>query len=100
MNKKLINVYVSSFASYDLEGSVKELIGDLNIYIEDYGDDCFLESDGLDLLFLYRKRLETDKEYVKRIKKEEIALKMEKFKKAQKEKRELKEYERLKKKFE
>lgn len=100
MDKKLIDVYVIGYNIYDLEGSVKDLVERLNIDIEDYGDDCFFDTDGGDRLHLYRKRLETNKEYDKRIKKEARATKMDIYKKAQKEIRELKEYERLKKKFE
>lgn len=98
MSKKIISIFICNISPYDFEGSVKYIIEELKIDISTYGDDCFFNYDG-ETFLLYRKRLETDKEYSKRLKIEAVIEKMELYKKKKKEKRELKEYQRLHKKF-
>lgn len=99
MSKKVLDVHVRYQSLYDFERSLRDIIKDLEIDIVAYGKDCFfrIECDGE--IDLYKKVLETDKEYSKRLKREAVAEKMEVYKKKKKEERELREYQRLHKKF-
>ena len=105
--RKIVDVESSYYVSFDefdyktpdqiIEGMklLKEEIGDRDVYFffKPYGYD------GGVTLELYERRLENDKEYAKRIAIEDNLKRINKQKKAQKDARDLAEYERLKKKF-
>jgi hypothetical protein len=108
MSKKVLDVDANLYADFcEFDGKTPEQIienmqifraeypeRDLYFYINNYGYDGGKE------LTLRERRLETDKEYNTRLAEEAKAKAKEKESKANKEAKELAEYERLKKKFE
>ena len=100
IEKISVSEFIATFSPYDLEGTLEDAVKylqnqfQLNDKIEFYYSDEYSEYS------VYRTRLETDKEYAARMKAEEQALAKQKKSKENKELRDRKEYERLKKKFE
>ena len=101
--KEKIHVKKSKEITFDfLEGSLENI----KTYIEGLMDEGWETasidynfSDG-DSLILYADREETDEEFARRLKEWEIYKDYEKQRKLKQQEEELKEYERLKKKFE
>ena len=83
--------------------SLENLKNSIETLIVKYGNDaiynCWWTEDGTTQQVTF-ERLETDKEYDARINRTETIKKQNKFRKKTKEENDVKEYERLKKKFE
>lgn len=102
MTKKIINAPVEQFSPGNLEGSLKDLKEQIQAWIDSYSEDTVLdykcnyyyeyENDSTPMMFLNRDRLETDKEYERRLAQEAEMAQWQ-------EKRDRQEFERLQKKF-
>lgn len=104
MTKKMVQDKIDVDVDFE-EVPLHNLYNIIQKWISSYGEDAYIDKDyygydgGYDLQ-LYFKRIETDKEYNKRLKDEERKKKKEQDAKLKKEEREKREFERLKKKFE
>ena len=102
MKKKMINQWDNVSLDICYVG-LDNLKRDIETLILQYGKDavfnCSWDDDGVTQRVAF-ERLETDREYNHRITLKETVAKQKKFRKKTKEENDVKEYERLKKKFE
>jgi hypothetical protein len=101
MTKQPAKIQVKETRRYwgDFEGSLESIISSLQSDLDDGWEGIEVESIGYDgavEYYLYKHRLETDKEYEKRMK----LLEKEKEKQLKAKERRRKEYEKLRKEFE
>ena len=101
MTKQPTRIQVKETERYwgDFEGSLESIISSLQSDLDDGWEGIEVESIGYDgavEYYLYKHRLETDKEYEKRMK----LLEKEKEQKLKQKEKRRKEYEKLKKEFE
>jgi hypothetical protein len=101
MTKQPEKIQVKETERYwgDFEGSLESIISSLQSDLDDGWEGIEVESIGYDgavEYYLYKHRLETDKEYEKRMK----LLEKEKEQKLKQKEKRRKEYEKLKKEFE
>lgn len=100
MTKQPEKIQVEETQKYwgDFEGSLESIISSLQSDLDDGWEGITTESIGYDggvEYYLYKHRLETDKEYEKRMK----VLEKEKEQKLKQKEKRRKEYEKLKKEF-
>lgn len=101
LKRKRIEVDLISWSFYDLDGRLEDAIAKLEELRLTLGDDIKIDTgcdyDGFPLIYFYQTREETDAEYQERV---DRYNKTKATEKKNREERERKEYERLRKKFE